>query len=54
MALTVDKEVYSIPLTVFVSYMATPESGVQGTLGLALSRYNIEMNFLQQLSTASS
>ena len=37
-------------LTVFVSYMNSPENGLDGILGLARSQYNQDMNFLYQLS----
>ena len=33
-SLTIDEDEIVVPLTVFVSYMASPESGIQGILGL--------------------
>ena len=44
----------ALDLTVFVSYQDSPEEGVDGTLGLALSSYNYDMNFLQQTARKTS
>lgn len=37
-------------LKVFVSYMNSPENGLNGILGVARSRYNPDYNFMYQLS----
>lgn len=35
-----EEESISLPLTTFVCYQSSPESGVQGSLGIAQSMYN--------------
>ena len=48
--MTIDIDGYDesveLDLTVFVSYMASPETGLNGFLGLAYSNYNDKMNFV--------
>ena len=40
-----NEEPVTFTLTVFVSYMASPETGTDGFLGMAISSYNRNMNF---------
>ena len=41
-----DGDSYSIGLMTFVSYMASPENGLEGTIGMAWSQYNLDYNFM--------
>ena len=56
--MTIDIDGYDesvvLDLTVFVSYMASPETGLNGFLGLAYSNYNDKMNFVTQFSEATT
>ena len=46
------EQTVNVTLTTFVSYQASPESGLDGFLAISLSQYNFNTNFLMQLSFA--
>ena len=41
-------------LTFFVSYQKSPETGLSGFLGMVVSNYNYDMNFIKKLADNTS